>query len=530
MRIEDALAQLQQAQHDPQARTVATAKIACAAIDPGLFVVLQAAAIPHWFDAATLAALLECPADTAAQYYALLLSLPQVESYAARHAHNVHEATRLALRKQLATEDRPRFDALSRRAAANFSGPEPHQQIEALYHRLIGGEPMEAAAALEQLFQQWYRAGRVEPLQALALALEELLHGAWLQGIALARALVTMGWIRRGRLPLKQAEHMAVQAIELFVSAHDLQGEADARQFLGDTLATEGKLAAALSEYQAGKAIMLRLTQQEPDNTLWQHELSIFHYHVGNVLRVQEKLAEALREYQAYKEIRLRLTRLDPDNTGWRRNLSISYDGVGSVLQAQGKPSEALSEYQASKEIMLRLTELDPDNTSWQQVLSVSYNNLGNVLQAQGKPAEALSEYQADKEIMLRLTELDPDNTNWQRELSVSHNNVGSLLQIQRKPAEALQEFQSSKEIMLRLTALDPDNTGWQRDLSLSHYWIATALEQLGRLDEALIGREAGLAIVERLAQLDGTNADWQHGLAASRAAFQALKQRMGRS
>ncbi len=480
MRIEDALEQLKLAQADPQALTVATAKIVCDQIEPGLFPVLEAAAIPHWFDAATLAAVLEADLDLADHYYARLIAVPQMESFKARNAYNVHEATRLAVRTCLAQEDRPRFDELSRRAAASLAGPEAHQRIEALYHRLSVDEPVEAAAALLTLYREWDRAGRFELQQALALALEELLAGDWLQGIARARALECVGRIRGGRLPLKQAESMAREAITLFVAASDLQGEVDARQLLGDTLQTEGDLAGAL------------------------------------------------REYQAFKDIMRRLTQLDPDNTDWQQDLSVSHNSVGRVLQAQGKLAEALQEYQAGKDIKLRLTLLDPDNTDSQRELSVSHNNVGRVLQAQGKLAEALREFQADINIMRRLTRLDPDNTDWQRDLSVSHNCVGSVLRAQGKQAEALQEFQAGKDIMRRLTRLDPDNTGWQRDLSISHRWIATLFEQQGQLAEALTEREAGLAIAERLARLDETNVEWQQDLAASRKALEALKGRIG--
>ncbi len=203
MHIEDALEQLQRVQNNPQALTVLTAKLSCEAVDPALFPVLEAAAIPHWFDAALLAALLETDLATATRYYQQLITVPQVESFKARNAHNVHEATRLALRKCVATENRARFDELSRRAAKCLAGSEAHQRIEALYHRLTTDVPVESAEALLKLYQEWDRAGRFEPLQALALALEELLAGEWLKGVTLARALITLGWIRGGAYRLK---------------------------------------------------------------------------------------------------------------------------------------------------------------------------------------------------------------------------------------------------------------------------------------------------------------------------------------
>jgi len=427
MRIEDALEQLRLVQNDPQALRVATARIACEQIEPGLFPVLEAAAIPHWFDAATLAAVLEADLDLADHYYARLIAVPQVESFKARNAYNVHEATRLAVRTQLAQEDPLRFEALSRRAAACLAGPEAHQRIEALYHRLSVDEPVEAAVALLTLYREWDLAGRFGSLQTLGLALDELLAGQWLQGVARARALECVGRIRGGRLPLKQTESMAREAIALFVAANESQGEVDARQLLGNTLQKEGDLAGALREYQVFKDIMRRLTLLDPDNTGWQRELSVSHNDVGRVLQAQGKLTEALREFQASKDIRLRLIRQDADNTDWQWDLSVSHNCVGLALQAQGKLAEALQEYQAYKDIMLRLTLLDPDNTDWQRDLSISHRWIATLFEQQGRLAEALTEREAGLAIVERLAQLDETNADWQQDLADSREALDAL-------------------------------------------------------------------------------------------------------
>ena len=51
MDIKQALHQLEQAQGDPQALTITTARIVCSRSHPKLFEILEAAAIPHWFNA-----------------------------------------------------------------------------------------------------------------------------------------------------------------------------------------------------------------------------------------------------------------------------------------------------------------------------------------------------------------------------------------------------------------------------------------------------------------------------------------------
>ena len=485
MDFEQALQQLKQAQDDPQALTVATAQIVCARSHPKLFEILEAAAIPHWINAEILAALLQTDTVTASDWLEMLIQLPMVETFSSRQAWNVHETTRLALRTTLAKNDPERFRTFTRLAANHFSGSEDALRIEHIYHRLEGTETG-ADKQLNDLYQEWRRNGRYETQQSLALVLEELLRSDLISGGALARTLVVLGWIRQSRMPLTLADSLARQAVALFVEAGDEYGEADARDWLGRTLQSEGKLADALREFQKQMEIMRRLTERDPDNTDWLRDLSISHNNVGRVLQDQGNLAGALREFQAYMDIMRRLTERDPDNTDWQRELSVSHNNVGRVLQDQGNLAGALKEFQAYMDIMRRLTERDPDNTDWLRDLSVSHNNVGRVLQAQGNLAGALKEFQAGMDIRRRLTERDPDNTGWLRDLSVSHNNVGRVLQDQGNLAGALKEFQAYMDIMRRLTERDPDNTDWLRDLSVSHNNVGRVLQAQGNLAGAL--------------------------------------------
>ena len=130
MDIEQILQQLQQAQNDPQALTLATAQIACAPLHPELFDILQVAAIPHWFDAGLLANLLQIDSDQANNWLQLLIQLPMVESYASRSAWNVHETTRRAARASLAAKNLEHLRNLSALCADYVSGPEDFRQVE----------------------------------------------------------------------------------------------------------------------------------------------------------------------------------------------------------------------------------------------------------------------------------------------------------------------------------------------------------------------------------------------------------------
>jgi PRC-barrel domain len=60
--------------------------------------------------------------------------------------------------------------------------------------------PEQAADELERLWKEWNSAGRYEPLQALGVALGELIRIDQLPLPARARSLVCFGWIRSGRV------------------------------------------------------------------------------------------------------------------------------------------------------------------------------------------------------------------------------------------------------------------------------------------------------------------------------------------
>src|SRR5215510_4840817 len=92
---------LKTSQDDKKSLTLATVDLVLAAHDAALRHALEAAAVPHWFDARILAALGHTQESVAADWVEQLRQLPFVESFAARHAWNVHEATRVVLRDHL---------------------------------------------------------------------------------------------------------------------------------------------------------------------------------------------------------------------------------------------------------------------------------------------------------------------------------------------------------------------------------------------------------------------------------------------
>jgi len=206
----------------------------------------------------------------------------------------------------------------------------------------------------------------------------------------------------------------------------------------------------------------------------------------------------------------------DPENTLWQHDLSISYEKIADVLRDKGKADDALSHYQKSLEIRQNLAKHDPENTQWQRDLWVSYNKIANVLFDKKKTDEAQAHYQKSLKIVQQLVKHDPGNTEWQRDLAISYDKIANILRTERETNKALTYYQKSLEIVQNLVKHDLGNTEWQRDLSISYEKIADVLRDKGKADDALSHYQKSLEIRQNLAKHDSENAEWQRDLLVS--------------
>lgn len=529
MMFAEMLSLLEAAQGDREQLVRAALDIVLTGRDPKVKTALEAASVPHWFDASTLAALLEFSPQSAAAILVTLRILPMVEILESQRGWTVQQDARQAVRARLAHEEPERFRVLSGRAAQCLGGEDPRLKVERVYHRLVVA-PEEAAEELRVLYEQWQRRGRTEHMRILGEVLHELARTDYLAPPARAQALLCLGWIGESRASLREREQCAQEALQLLSGLGQPAAEAETHSQLGRVYQAGGRLGDALAQYQACNALIQRLVEQDPHNTDWQHELSVSHHDIADVLQQLGNFTEALNEYHAGRAVMQWLVQFDPKNADWQRDLAASHNRVGRVLHAQGKLPEALTEYQAYKTITAGLAESDPENTELQRELSVSLNCVGAVLLALRKLPEALAEYEAGKAITARLVEQDPTNADWQRELSLSHSCVGAVLQGQKKPSEALREYQASTAIITQLVERDPQNLEWQHDLSTAFLRVGRALVMTGQTADALQELEAALAVATRLAELEPDNAETRSNLAVVQDTLTAARAKLGAS
>jgi hypothetical protein len=205
MDIAEQLRSLEAAQGDPLKLALSAVDLAYPSLSEAerdvLKVSLKAAAIPHWCDGPILSALLAISPEESEARLVSLRALRVVEPFPARGdgVVNVHEATRLAIRKLTAVQAPDWFREVSLRAAAHFApDATPAARIEWIFH-LLCGDPEGGASELEEINREWSGCARPEDRSALAVALGELESEGMVDGRARAWTLLAMAWSRASR-------------------------------------------------------------------------------------------------------------------------------------------------------------------------------------------------------------------------------------------------------------------------------------------------------------------------------------------
>lgn len=232
---------------------------------------LEAAAVPHWCDAAVLIALVDDSGLLGQNLWDHLRTLPVIEGFPARPGAvgYVAEISRLGIRKRLAETQRAMFIDLNRRLVRLLPADTlAAGRIERIYHLLVA-DAEQGVAELAKLNRRWTAEARQEDLEALD----------WQREVSLAYS------------------HLGAVAYER-----------------GDPDAAERAFAQDL-------AISQRLARLDPDDTDRQEGLATTWNQVGDVAQElgDPRAEHGFNRYEAAFE---RLTRMDPDNANWRWELA----------------------------------------------------------------------------------------------------------------------------------------------------------------------------------------------------------------
>jgi predicted Zn-dependent protease len=105
-----------------------------------------------------------------------------------------------------------------------------------------------------------------------------------------------------------------------------------------------------------------------------QLNLEITYNKIGREQVAQGKLADALTSYQAGLPIIERLTKSDPGNANWQHDLAASYARIADVYGRSNDPDKSLAALRDGQAIVERLAKLSPGDTELKNDL-VWFNN-----------------------------------------------------------------------------------------------------------------------------------------------------------
>ncbi|MEN9575198.1 MAG: hypothetical protein RL514_3053 [Verrucomicrobiota bacterium] len=484
---------------------------------PDLARALDAAAVPHWWDAARLAQVLDTDLAPQAEDWAKRLrELSVVEPFLSRPgASNVHEVTRQALRARLHEEGKlPELSARVLRALGPVAADAPPAElIERLHHQLLA-EPEAGAEALERQWRAWDTHGRWAALNDLAAALEEILPH--LAPPARARALLRRADIRKISRPASELASQAEECFRLFSQLGNERGMAQALTGQADALAVQGRPDEARQAHQHALTIRRRLAALDPANVQAQRAISVSLHRLAELDAAAGRTEVARAGFAEGLAIFRRLAALDPANVLAQRDVSLSLARLADLDDAAGRTEAARAGFAEGLGIARRLAALDPANVQTQRDVSVSLERLADLDAAAGRTGDARAGFAEVLAIRRRLAALDPANVQAQRDVSVSLARLAVLDAAAGRTEDARAGFAEWLAIARRLAVLDPANVQAQRDVSLSLERLANLDAAAGRTEATRAGYAEALAIRRRLAALDPANVQAQDDLAIS--------------
>jgi tetratricopeptide (TPR) repeat protein len=282
------------------------------------------------------------------------------------------------------------------------------------------------------------------------------------------------------------------------------------------TYQTAGDIGRAHTAATTALSLSRGLAERDPDNPVWQRDVSVTLNRLGAIALGSSELAEALKADEEALGIVRRLNERDPNNATWQRELAISLSGIGNVKSQTGDVRSALAAYDEGLAIMRRLSQRDPSNLALQREIAVRLNETGEMKSSTGDPTSAAADHAEGLAITRNLVKQNPGNTQWQRDVFFSLTKIGDLKAQAGDTTAAATSYGEALEIARHLAVLDPGNPSLLLD-------IAQGLCKMGDVKLDIADRDARVRLYEQaltiLRGLTGRypdNSAWQRELSVS--------------
>jgi serine/threonine-protein kinase len=227
----------------------------------------------------------------------------------------------------------------------------------------------------------------------------------------------------------------------------------------------------ALDLYQQALDVFGQLRRDDPENTVYQQDVALVHYHLGRAYRELGRLQEAEDSLTEARALQERLLDRDPESADCQRHLADIWSALGQVYadrkgDALG-PAEAA--YQKALGIMEPLAARQPPAPADEDAVGDIYSGLGHVYHARGQNEQARQAYLKALAIEQKLVREHPATVNYRSDLAGSYFGLGSVLYPEGRRQEAWDANQKAREIRERLVEEHGSVTQLAADLGKSY-------------------------------------------------------------
>ena len=505
-----------------------------------------AAAVPHWFDAEILAALLTekkksgffdklrfwlFPAKKRREeeqqrslfkyrYQTIRdLNLPFVQPFG-EIGLTLHDLTRAGIRAHLFKHDLERFKTYSRRTATYFAEQdEPQYRVEGIYHQLIENDLDSRYAFWDQMETYCSKQFDLSAANMLLVNLNELISTGILRGNEVERLLGVgygmLGDLQQNRGILSATAESYQKAVIIFErltranrSNSDVQRDLlVSYNRLCNISRQLGNLNTAQQSYQRYFEIADRQIKAAPFDMQAQHDLSIRYRDFGDIAAESGDLNTAQQAYQKCHNILKRLVQITPSDTQIQKNFAISYERIGNINFLFSRTDIASDAYRQCQKICNKLINMDASDIWTQRELSITYNKFGDIAIQSGDLNTALHTYQQSFELRKSLVQADPANAQAQKDLAVIYERIGNIHILSGNALLASDNYQKCQKICKHLLEIDHGDIGVQRKLSISYNKLGRVEELLNHTETAYHLQEHALSIVQKLFDKDPQSA-----------------------
>lgn len=207
--------------------------------------------------------------------------------------------------------------------------------------------------------------------------------------------------------------------------------------------------------------ILKKLNEIQPENKLWQRDLSQRYYEIGLVEAYRKDFRKARSYVQSSIEKCIRIIRTYHDKKLILTDLSISYSMLARIDRWENNIDRAIRySYEAINYSTKAINEYNDVDGTIHQNLAIILDDLGEYQSSNGQFEKAKECHNKSLNIRLLLTEEDQSNSHWLMELSSSYLYLADLENKLTAPNRSQQEhnYYNCIKIREKLCSEDPSN------------------------------------------------------------------------